>query len=63
MTVLHMISGDDPEHVTTVDIVLLTSIERVAILVHLAGHPDPAVKRAVLEAVGTVLRRTRGPEQ
>lgn len=49
-----------PERMTAVDVALLGANERTAVLVHLAGHADPIVAQAVVEATREVLARTRG---
>ena len=48
-----------PCRLTPVDIVFLSEVEVRAILVHLAGHEDPVVSDAVVEATRKVLERTR----
>jgi hypothetical protein len=48
---------------TAIDVVTLSTIEVRAILVHLAGHPDPVVASAVVDATRRTLTRTRGGDQ
>jgi hypothetical protein len=48
-----------PQRIGPVDIVSLDNVEVRAVLVHLAGHRDPVVSTAVVEAVQGVLSRTR----
>jgi hypothetical protein len=43
-----------------IDVVSLTDVEVRAILLKLAGHPDPAVAGAVVDVTREVLARTRG---
>lgn len=52
-----------PVRLTAIDVVSLTNIEVRAALIHLAGHRDPVVAEAVLDAVQGVLERTRGGEE
>ena len=53
-----------PERMSAVDIASLAPVEVYAVLVHLAGNPDPVVTQALLDAVRRTLTRTRveGPE-
>jgi len=52
-----------PIRMTPIDIASMDEIERIAILVHLAGNPDPVIAGAVVDAARDVLARTRGGEQ
>jgi hypothetical protein len=52
-------SEPEPERLQTLDIVQLTTVEAFAVLIHVAGHRDPAVAAAVADAVAGVLARTR----
>jgi hypothetical protein len=45
---------------SALDIASLSNIERIAILVHLAGNADPMIASAVVDATRLVLLRTRG---
>jgi hypothetical protein len=49
----------EPPRLQSLDIVQLTTVEAFAVLVHLAGHRDPAVAAALADAVAGVLARTR----
>ncbi len=48
-----------PLRLSAVDVASLTGVEVRAILVKLAGSPDPAVAGAVVDATREVLARTR----
>ncbi len=48
-----------PMRMGAVDVISLTSVEAYAVLCHLAGHQDPAVTEALLDATRRVLARTR----
>jgi hypothetical protein len=48
-----------PMRLSAIDIVSLDSLECRAVLVHLAGNPDPIVTEALIDAVRRVLTRTR----
>jgi hypothetical protein len=48
-----------PERVSAVDVASLAPIETYAVLVHLAGHDDPVVTQALIDAMRRVLARTR----
>jgi len=48
-----------PQRLSAVDVASLTHVETRAILVLLAGHPDPVVSGAVVDSVQRVLDRTR----
>lgn len=50
------------DRIGAIDVVQLTHVEAYAALVHLAGHRDPVVAAAVVDAVQGVLQRTRGDE-
>jgi hypothetical protein len=58
----HMPDIEPPSRLTPVDVVFLSNVEIRAVLTHLAGHPDPAVSEAVVEATEKVLERTRGQQ-
>jgi hypothetical protein len=47
------------DRLSSIDIVMLTDVERTATLVHLAGSTNPDVAAATFEAVQRVLERTR----
>jgi hypothetical protein len=49
----------EPQRLSAVDIASLSPVEAYAVLVHLAGNPDPAVAEALTDAVRRVLARTR----
>lgn len=49
-----------PLRLTPVDVVSLDNVEVRAILLKLAGHSDPAVQQAVVDAARDILARTRG---
>jgi hypothetical protein len=49
-----------PLRLGAVDVASLDNVEVRAALVLLAGHPDPVVTEAVVDAVRKVLLRTRG---
>jgi len=48
---------------SAIDVASLSPVEVYAILVHLAGHGDPAVTEALIDATRRVLGRTRGGER
>lgn len=48
-----------PERLSAVDIASLAPVEIYAVLVHLAGSPDPVVSAALVDATRKVLTRTR----
>ena len=48
-----------PQRMSSIDVLSLSNIERVAVLIHLAGHSDGAVAAAVVDATEKVLTRTR----
>lgn len=50
----------EPQRVSATDVASLAPIETYAVLVHLAGHEDPVVTEALLDAMRRVLARTRG---
>jgi len=50
----------EPQRMSATDVASLATIEVYAVLVHLAGNPDPAVTEALLDATQRVLSRTRG---
>jgi hypothetical protein len=49
-----------PHRLSALDVGGLAPVEVYAVLIHLAGHEDPVVAAAVLDAVRRVLARTRG---
>jgi hypothetical protein len=49
-----------PQRMSATDVASLSPVEVYAIVVHLAGHDDPAVTQALIDAVRRVLARTRG---
>jgi hypothetical protein len=53
-----------PQRMSATDIASLAPVEAYAVLVHLAGNPDPAVTAALVDATRRVLTRTRvdGPQ-
>ena len=51
-----------PVRMGATDVASLSPIEAYAVLVHLAGHDDPAVTEALLDATRRVLTRTRGEQ-
>lgn len=56
-----MTSGPDitPLRMSATDVASLAPIEVYAILVHLAGDPDPVVTQALINATRRTLTRTR----
>lgn len=48
-----------PLRLSAIDIISLDALEIRAVLVHLAGSPDPVVAAAVVDAARMVLQRTR----
>lgn len=48
-----------PQRLSAVEVAALSTVEVRAVLVHLAGHADPVVTEALLEAVRETLSRTR----
>ncbi len=50
----------EPQRMSATDVASLSPIEAYAVLVHLAGDPDPAVTQALIDATRRVLARTRG---
>jgi hypothetical protein len=51
-----------PLRMTSMDIITLTEVERVAVLIHLVNDPDPPVAEAVANVTRKVLERTRSGE-
>ncbi len=49
----------EPQRMSATDVASLSPIECYAILVHLAGNPDPVVTDALISATRLVLARTR----
>lgn len=49
----------EPQRMSATDVASLSPIEAYAVLVHLAGDPDPAVTQALIDATRLVLARTR----
>jgi hypothetical protein len=52
----------EPMRMSAVDVASLAPIETYAILVHLAGHEDPVVTQALIDATRRVLAKTRAGE-
>jgi hypothetical protein len=52
-----------PLRLSAIDVASLTEVERVAVLVLLAGSEDPVVAEAVVDATRRVLERTRTRER
>jgi hypothetical protein len=52
----------EPQRMSAIDVASLAPVEVYAILVHLAGDPDPAVTAALIDSTRAVLRRTRGQD-
>ena len=52
-----------PQRMSATDVASLAPIEVYAVLVHLAGHEDPVVTAALIEATRRVLGRTRAGER
>ena len=52
----------EPQRMSATDVASLSPVEVYATLVHLAGHPDPVVTEALLDAVRRVLGQTRAGE-
>jgi hypothetical protein len=50
----------EPQRMSATDVASLAPIETYAILVTLAGDPDPVVTQALIDATRRVLVRTRG---
>ena len=49
----------EPHRMSATDVASLSPIECYAVLVHLAGDPEPVVTEALISAVRRVLARTR----
>ena len=49
----------EPQRMSATDVASLSPIEAYAVLVHLAGDPDPVVTEALISATRRVLARTR----
>jgi hypothetical protein len=49
----------EPQRMSAVDIATLAPVEVYAILVHIAGNPDPVVAGALVDATRRTLSRTR----
>ena len=58
---VHPLNPPRPDRLTAVDIVALTDAEVRAVLIHVAGHADPALAASIAEEVRAVLEHTRGP--
>ena len=52
----------EPQRMSAIDVASLSPVEVYAILVHLAGDPEPVVTEALIKSTRAVLRRTRGGE-
>jgi hypothetical protein len=50
----------EPLRLRATDVASLTTVEVYAVLVTLAGDPDPVVAAAVVDATRRILARTRG---
>ena len=48
-----------PERMSAIDVASLSPVECYAVLVHLAGNPDPVVASALIDAARRTLARTR----
>lgn len=48
-----------PQRISAVDVASLAPVEVYAVLVHLAGNPDPVVTEALVDATRRTLARTR----
>lgn len=53
---------DEQKRLTAVDVAQLSTVEVYGSLVLLAGHRDPVVAAAVVDAVQDILQRTRGTD-
>jgi hypothetical protein len=51
-----------PPRLSAIDVASLTDVEVRAILLNVAGHPDPVVAAAVTESTRFILERTRSPQ-
>ena len=58
---VHKINPPPPDRLSALDIVALTDVEVRAVLIHVAGHADPALAAAIAAEVRAVLELTRGP--
>ena len=58
MTV-HQINPPPPDRLSALDIVALTDVEVRAVLIHVAGHADPALAAAIAAEVRAVLEHPR----
>ena len=58
---VHPLNPPRPDRLTALDIVALTDVEVRAVLIHVAGHADPALAAAIAEETRAVLELTRGP--
>ena len=52
----------EPQRMSAIDVASLGPIETYAILVTLAGDPDPVVTAALIDATRRILARTRAGE-
>jgi hypothetical protein len=52
----------EPMRLSAIDVACLSNTETRAVMVLLAGDPDPVVTEALIDAVRKVLARTRGSE-
>jgi hypothetical protein len=52
----------EPQRLSAVDVASLSPIETYAVLVTLAGDPDPVVTQALVDATRRILARTRAGE-
>ena len=58
---VHPLNPRRPDRLTALDIVALTDVEVRAVLIHVAGHADPALAAAIALEVRAVVEHTRGP--
>jgi hypothetical protein len=52
----------EPQRMSAIDVASLAPIETYAVLVHLAGDPDPVVTQALISCTRKVLAKTRAGE-
>ena len=58
---VHPLNPPPLDRLSALDIVALTDVEVRAVIIHVAGHQDPAIAAMVAEEVRAVLELTRGP--
>jgi hypothetical protein len=56
---VHEINPRRPARLSALDIVALTDVEVRAVIIHLAGHQDPAIAAEVAAEVRAILEHTR----